>query len=61
MLNEGSARGVLKTPLIDFNDENEPMLIIGKSLSEPIHAFEKNVRNCTYRLESTSDCHLANN
>ena len=37
------------------------MLIIGKSLSEPIHVFEKNVRNRTYRFESTSDCHLANN
>ena len=44
-----------------FNDENEPMLIIGKSLSEPIHAFEKHVQNRTYRFESMSDCHLANN
>ena len=44
-----------------FKDENEPMLIIAKSLIEPIHAFEKNVRNRTYRFESTSDCHLAKN
>ena len=37
------------------------MLFIGKSLSEAIHAFEKNVRNRTYRFESTSNCHFANN